>query len=106
MDRTLTTLFIAAAAACVTIVAPIPAAADSVDEPLEMDRGVNPDVKAQDTYRADLEKAQKRLKERLVQCDTMQTGDRAECIRRAQELHDTDAARAGDILNRPPQGAR
>jgi hypothetical protein len=104
MDRTLTTLLIAAAAACVTIAAPIPAAADPVDEPLEVDRGVDPDVKAQDTYRADLEKAQKRLKQRLAECDTMQPGDRAECVRRAQELHDTDVARAGDVLNRPPLG--
>jgi hypothetical protein len=105
MDRTLSTLLIAAVAACVTISAPIPAAADSVDEPLEVDRGVNPEVKAEDTYRADLEKAQKRLKARLAECENMQSGDRAECIRRAQELHDTDVARAGDILNRPPQGA-
>jgi len=104
MDRTLTTLLIAAAAACVTIAAPLPAAAASLDEPLEVDRGVNPDVKAQDTYRADLEKARKRLKDRLVQCDVMQTGERAECIRRAQELHDADVSRAGDVLARPPQG--
>ena len=106
MDRTFTTLLIAAAAACVTVLSPTAATADSVDEPLEMDRGVNPDVRAQDTYRADLEKAQKRFKQRLVQCDTLQPGERAECIRRAQELHDTDTARAGDVLNRPPQGSR
>ena len=106
MERTLSTLLIAAFAACVTIVMPLPAAAESMDEALEADRGVNPDVKAQDTYRADLEKAQKRLKARLVECDAMPRGERAECMRRAQELHDTDAARAGDVLDRPPQGAR
>lgn len=106
MDWTLSTLLIAAAAACVTIAAPIPAAADSMDEPLEVDRGVSPEVKAQDAYRADLEKAQKRLNQQLAQCDTLQSGDRAECIHRAQELHDTDIARAGDVLNRPPQGPR
>ena len=106
MDRTLSTLLIAAVAACVTIAAPMPSAADSMDEPLEVDRGVSPEAKAEDTYRADLEKAQKRLKARLVECENMQPGDRAECIRRAQELHDTDVARAGDVLNRPPQGSQ
>ena len=106
MDRTLSTLLIAAAAACVTILSPLPSAAEPVDEPLEPDRGVNPDLVVQDTYRADLEKAQKRLKTRLVQCDALQPGERAECIRRAQELHDADVARAGDVLNRPAQGQR
>jgi hypothetical protein len=105
MDRMLTTLLIAAAAACVTVLAPMPAAADSMDEALEVDRGASPDVKAEDTYRADLEKAQKRLKDRLAQCDAMQSGDRAECVRRAQELHDADVARAGDVLNRPAEGS-
>jgi hypothetical protein len=106
MERTLSTLLIAAAAACVTIAMPLPAAADAVDEPLEVERGVNPDLKAQDTYRADLEKARKRLEARRAECEAMDTGERAECIRRAQELHDTDIARAGDVLSRPPQGAR
>jgi hypothetical protein len=103
MDRTLSTLLIAAMAACVTIVAPIPAAADPLDEALEADRGVDPDVKAEDIYRADLGKAEKRLQASLAQCVKMEAADQAECIRRAQALHDTDVARAGDVLNRPPE---
>jgi hypothetical protein len=101
MTRTLPTLLLAAAAAWVITVLPLPVAADPLDEPLEIDRGANPDASAQQTYQAALETARRRLQKRLVQCDQMQEGDRAECRRVAQDLHDTDVQRASDVLHRP-----
>jgi hypothetical protein len=102
MNKTLPTLLIAAAAAIVTVIAPLPGfAADSKDEALNLDQHTNPDVTPRDRYQAALDKAADALKKNLAHCDKLQAGERAECVREARALYDGDVAKASDVLNRP-----
>jgi hypothetical protein len=100
MNKTLPIL-LAAAAAAVSIVAPLPAFADAKEDALQTDRGVAPDVSDQQRYQKAVENAALALKKNLAQCDKMRQADRAECIREANDLHDADMAKASDVLNRP-----
>jgi hypothetical protein len=101
MNKTLSTLLIATAAAFVSVVASMPASADGRTSALELDRRANPDVTVEQRYQAALEQAAETLKNNVARCDRMQSGDRAECKREAHDLYDTDMAKAADILHRP-----
>jgi hypothetical protein len=102
MNRMLSTLLIAAVAAIVTIVAPLPGfAADAKDEVIELDQHVDPGLSPRDRYQQALERAAQALKKNLAFCDRLQAGERAECIREAREQHDADTAKAADVLDRP-----
>lgn len=102
MNKTLPTLLIAAAAAIVSIVAPMPSFADDGrDDALPLDQHTNPDVTPRDRYQATLDRAAEALKKNLAHCDKLASGERAECVREAQEQHDADTAKASDVLNRP-----
>ncbi|HEX4508467.1 MAG TPA: hypothetical protein VH328_00225 [Burkholderiaceae bacterium] len=101
MNRNLPTLTLVVLASCLTIIVPSQVIADSLDEPLEMDRGSNPDNQASVTYQAAIQAAERRLQQRLAQCEQMQVSDSAACRRTAQDLHDSDLDRASDVLHRP-----
>ncbi len=102
MNKTLPTLLIAAAAALVSVAAPMPASAeDSKDSTLEPDKGPNPDRTVRDRYLMAMHEAQTRLSSSLAQCDRMQSADRAQCVRGANDTHEADVARANDFLDRP-----
>ena len=102
MNKTLSTLLIAAAAAAVSVLAPMPSqAADSKDDTYEPDKGPNPDKTTHDRYVQVIREADQRLKASMAECVKMQASDRAECARSAQDVHDSDIARANDFLSRP-----
>lgn len=102
MNKTLPTLLIAAAAAIVTVIAPLPSFAEGArDDALNLDQHTNPDVTPRDRYQAALDRAAELLKKNLAHCDKLQAGERAECVRQAHELYDGDTAKASDVLNRP-----
>lgn len=102
MNKTLPTLLIAACAALVTVTMPMPSvAADSKDATYEPDKGPNPDQTVRDRYDRAMKEAESHLKQTMAQCDKMAASDRAECVRSAQDTHDSDVARANDFLARP-----
>lgn len=102
LNKTLPTLLIAAAAAVVSVLAPMPVfAEDSKDATYEPDKGVDPDRSTRDRYQAAVREAQNRLKANLAQCERMPAADRAQCVRDANDMHDSDVARANDFLPRP-----
>ena len=102
MNKTVPTLLIAAAAAIVTIIVPLPSFADGGrDEALNLDQHVNPDVTPRDRYQAAMDRASEQLKKNLAHCDKLQAGERAECVRQAKDQYDGDTAKASDVLNRP-----
>ena len=102
MNKTLPTLLIAAAAAVLAVLAPMPSqATDSKDDTYEPDKGPNPDKTTHDRYQQVLREADRRLKASLAECGRMQASDRAQCQRDAQDVHDSDVARANDFLEKP-----
>jgi hypothetical protein len=102
MNKTLPTLLIAATAAFLAVLAPMPSqATDSKDETYEPDKGPNPDKTTHDRYVLVMKEADRRLKNSLAECDKMAAGERAECQRNANDMHDADVARANDFLEKP-----
>jgi len=102
MNKTLPTLLISAAAALVTVVAPVPvAAADSTDDVLELDQGARPDVTPADRYKVAVDHANVALRLNLARCEKMQSADRAECTDEAHNLFDAAMASASDGLANP-----
>jgi hypothetical protein len=102
MSKTLPTLLIAATAAFLAVLSPLPSnATDSKDDTYEPDKGPNPDKTTHDRYVQVMKEADLRLKNSLAECEKMQSSDRAQCQRDAQDVHDSDVARANDFLSRP-----
>ena len=101
MNKTLPTLLIAAAAAFVTVLAPVPTFADGRDDALEQNRDGNPDQTTRDRYQTAVDVANDSHTKNLALCDKMLPTDKAECTRQANELYDSDMAKASDMLHRP-----